>query len=49
MHFRRIVLFLGAISATGRESMTKADIIEKLAEKLSGFNRKECAEITDLP
>ena len=28
--------------------MTKADIIENLVEKLSGFTRKECADITDL-
>ena len=28
--------------------MTKADIVDKIAEKLSGFNKKECVEITDL-
>ena len=28
--------------------MTKADIVERLAEKLSGFTRQECAEITEL-
>jgi len=28
--------------------MTKADIAERIAEKLSGITRKECAEITDL-
>ena len=28
--------------------MTKADIVEKLAEKLSRFTKRECDEITDL-